>query len=149
MNGLCTVTDLFEQGVFMSYNNLVQKYNLKGKDHFWKYLQIRNCVSTKIQHMDGNHILDFLTLPHPQQTASVFNRMTNHVLSNDCINLKTIWEKDIGIVIRDEEWKIILSNTGKYVREAKGPFTQYKTIHRFYLTPLRLNRMGLTNNNVC
>ncbi len=73
--------------------------------------------------MDGNHILDFLTLPHPQQNASVFYRTTNHVLSNDCINLKTIWEKDIGIVIRDEEWKIILSNTGKYVREAKGQFT--------------------------
>ncbi len=108
MNGLCTVPDLFEQGVFMSYNNLVQKYNLKGNDHFWKYLQIRNRVSTKIQHTDGNHILDFLTLPHPQQKASVFYRTTNHVLSNDCINLKTIWEKDIGIVIRDEEWKIIV-----------------------------------------
>ncbi len=148
-NGLCTVTDLFEQGVFMSYNNLVQKYNLKGKDNFWKYLQIRNCVSTKIQHTDGNHILDFLTLPYPQQKASVFYRTTNHVLSNDCIHLKTIWERDIGIVIGDEEWKIILSNTGKYVREARGQFTQYKIIHRFYLTPLRLNRMGLTNNNVC
>ncbi len=31
MNGMCTVTDLFERGVFMSYNNLVQKYNLKEK----------------------------------------------------------------------------------------------------------------------
>uniref|UniRef100_A0A9J8CLD1 Reverse transcriptase domain-containing protein n=1 Tax=Cyprinus carpio carpio TaxID=630221 RepID=A0A9J8CLD1_CYPCA len=94
LNGLCTVTDLFEQGVFLSYNNLVQKYNLKGKDHFWKYLQIRNCVSTIIKLTDGNHILDFLKLPHPQQKASIFYRTANHVFSNDCINLKTIWEKD-------------------------------------------------------
>jgi len=149
MNGLCTVADLFEQGVFMCYNDLVRKYNLKGKDHFWKYLQMRNCVSTKIQHTDGNHILDFLSLPHVQQKASVFYRTTNQVLSNVCTNLKTIWETDIGTVLGVEEWKRILSNTGKYVREARGQLTQYKIIHRFYLTPLRLNRMDLTNNDVC
>lgn len=93
MSGLCTVTDLFEHGVFMSYNNLVQKYNLKGKDHLWKYLQIRNCVLTKFQRTDGNHALDFLTLPHFQEKASVFYRTTNHLLSNDCINIKTIWKR--------------------------------------------------------
>ncbi len=124
-----------------TFNNLVKKYNLKGKYNFLKYLQIRYCVSTKIQHTDGNYILDFLSLPRPQQKASVFYRMINHVLSNDCINLKTTWEKDIGIVIRNEEWNIFFSNTGKYVREAKGQFTQYKTIHRFYLKPIGLNRM--------
>lgn len=61
----------------------------------------------------------------------VFYRTTNHGFSNDCINLKSIWEKDIGAVIGDEEWKIILRNAGKYVREARGQFTQYKIIHRF------------------
>lgn len=42
------------------------------------------------------------------------------MFSNVWINLKIIWEKDIGIVIGDEDWKNILLNVGKYVREVRG-----------------------------
>ncbi|ROJ57636.1 LINE-1 type transposase domain-containing protein 1 [Anabarilius grahami] len=37
---------------------------------------------------------------------------TNQELGNVWTNLKTIWEKDIGAVIGDEDWKNILSNAG-------------------------------------
>ena len=43
----------------------------------------------------------------------------------------------------------IISDNGKYIREAKGKFTQYKIIHRYYFTPLRLYRMGVMDNSLC
>ena len=32
--GLCTIGDLFEDGVFLSYNKLLERFNLVGKSNF-------------------------------------------------------------------------------------------------------------------
>ena len=60
-----------------------------------------------------------------------------------------IWEKDLGCIMLDGEWLNILSDKGKHMREAKGKFIQYRIIHRYYWTPLRLCRMGVINNTLC
>lgn len=39
-SGLGTINDLFEDGVFLSYEKLLEKFHLVGKDNFWKFLQI-------------------------------------------------------------------------------------------------------------
>ena len=52
-------------------------------------------------------------------------------------------------IMEDSTWLKIIFDNGKYIREAKGKFTQYKIIHRYYFTPLRLYRMGEMNKNVC
>lgn len=148
-SGICTIADLFENDVFVSYPELIRKYKLKGKDHFWRYLQIRSCITSKIQYRDGNHITDYFTLSEECHRASVFYRTTNNLLSSDCNNLKVIWEKDLGCMIEDGDWLKIIADKGKYIREAKGKFIQYKIIHRYYWTPLRLYRMGAINDNLC
>lgn len=149
LNGLCHVADLYEEGVFMSFPDIKTKYNLKGKEHFWKYLQIRDCITSKIQYKDGNHIMDYFMLPVDHRRASTFYRTTNQLLSDSCQGLKTIWERDLGCLMDEEEWTRIISNNGKFIREAKGKFTQYKITHRYYWTPQRLNRAGIMNNNLC
>ena len=131
-NGLCNVADLYEEGVFMPFADVKRKYNLEGKEHFWKYLQIRDCVTSRIQYKDGGHIMDYLALPAEYHRASIFYRTTNQLLSDGCQSLKTIWEKDLGCLMFDEEWRRIISNNGRYIREAKGKFTQYKITHRYY-----------------
>ena len=148
-SGICNIADLFEDDVFISYSDLVRKYKLKGKDNFWKYLQIRSCITSKIQYGDGNHIMDYFKLPGECKRASSFYRKTNQLLSFDCHNLKVIWEKDLGCIMEDNIWLKIISDNGKYIREAKGKLTQYKIIHRYYFTPLRLYRMGVMNNSLC
>ena len=67
--------------------------------------------------------MDYFTLPEERHQASVFYRTTNQLLSDDCKSLKLLWEKDLGCVIEEEEWLKIISNNGKYIREAKGKFT--------------------------
>ena len=130
-SGICTIADLFKNDVFVSYSELIRKYKLKVKDHFWRYLQIRSCITSKIQYRDGNHITDYFTLSEECHRASVFYRTTNNLLSSDCNNLKVIWEKDLGCIIEDGDWLKILSDKGKHIREAKGKFIQYKIIHRY------------------
>ena len=99
-SAICTIADLFENDVFVSYPEPIRKYKLKGKDQFWRYLQIRSYITSKIQYRDGNHITDF-TLSEECHRASVFYRTTNNLLSSDCNNLKVIWEKDL---IEDRDW---------------------------------------------
>ena len=42
----------------------------------------------------------------------------------------------------------ILANTGKYIKEAKGTFTQYRLINRFYFIPSKLHRIALLASNL-
>lgn len=43
----------------------------------------------------------------------------------------------------------IISQRGKFLREGKSKFTQYKIVQRYYWTPVRLNRLGIMNNSLC
>ena len=103
-SGICNIADLFEDHVFILYSDLVRKYKLKRKYHFWKYLQIRSCITYKIQYRDGNHVMDYFKLPGECNRTSLFYRKTNQLLSNDCHNLKVIWEKDVGCITKDSTW---------------------------------------------
>uniref|UniRef100_A0A3Q3MMF7 Reverse transcriptase zinc-binding domain-containing protein n=1 Tax=Labrus bergylta TaxID=56723 RepID=A0A3Q3MMF7_9LABR len=46
-------------------------------------------------------------------------------------------------------WERILLQNGKYIREARGKCIQYKTLNRYYYTPVRLNSMGLIQSSSC
>lgn len=52
-------------------------------------------------------------------------------------------------LIIDERAQEGILLTLKNVREARGKFTQYKIIYRYYFSPTRLNKMGLLDNDLC
>lgn len=54
--GLSTISDQFEEGVFLSYNQLMLKFHLEGKENFWKFLQIRSCITSKSHSVTGNMV---------------------------------------------------------------------------------------------
>ena len=147
--GIHKISDLYMDGSVVSFSELLQKFNLERTGNFWKYLQIRDCI-TKGNFMQGqNPLMDFLDMPGPVHKASGFYKLFTGQPGGLCNNLKEIWQKDLECEFSAEEWLAILSNTGKYIREARGKFIQYKLIHRFYFTPSRLHRMGLLTNNKC
>lgn len=57
--------------------------------------------------------------------------------------------KDLDGETGDDEWAVILADSGKYVREAKGKLTQYNILHRYYYTPSRLYRMKPLGDDLC
>lgn len=149
-NGIRTLDDIFEESNFVSYQTLLEKFKLKRRAHFWKYLQLRHCIKDKILlHDDANTIDQFLKLPSRLQTASKWYEICPWKTSKGCDYLRKLWEKDLDCLLDEGVWKGILSDTEKYVREARSKYIQYKIIHRYYYTPTRLNKMKLINDDLC
>lgn len=69
-SGVCTIGDLYKNGQFMSYEELSRQFKLEGKQHFWKYLQIRDCVKSRIGNCSKNYILEYLNAPREPCKAS-------------------------------------------------------------------------------
>ena len=133
----------------MPFTDIMQKYNLEYKGNFWKYLQIRDCITKgKFSHKK-NTLMEVLDLPSTAHRAAIFYKTFNGLREDACKNLRIVWQKDLGCDLSEQDWLNILSNTGKHMREAKGKFIQYKIIHRFYFTPSKLHRMGLIGNHLC
>lgn len=51
-----------------------------------------------------NPLYDYLQLPHEAQTASVCYKSMHGATSDTCDNLKTIWQKNLGTNICDNDW---------------------------------------------
>ena len=149
LKGICTIGDLYKNGQFMSYEELISHFKLEGKQHFWKYLQIRDCVKSQISNSSENFIMDYMKMPLERCTASQFYKLTNFSVSEESTNVKLLWQRDLRTNITQEKWLDMLAGCGKYVKEARGKFTQYKIIHRYYHTPVRLHRMKLLIDNKC
>lgn len=148
--GIRTVGDLLDGDVFMSYDDIKCKFNLEGPGHFWKYLQIRDCLKEKVKVLqERNSVETFLRLPPLLCKASKWYNICPWISKATSRSLKIIWEKDLGCKIDDDLWDSILSNNGLYIREARGKFIQYKILNRYYYTPSRLCKMGIGRNDLC
>lgn len=148
LKGIATVKDLYVDGQVMSYSDLMGKYNIEGRGHFWKYLQIRHCVGDKFN-FNENPVLTYFQQPHIAHTASVCYNLIINATSDNCCSLKLIWQRDLGVDFDEGEWSKIMANVGKNIREARGKFIHYKVVHRYYYTPSRLYRMGIAENGLC
>ncbi|KAF7657710.1 hypothetical protein LDENG_00023230 [Lucifuga dentata] len=96
-----------------------------------------------------NVFVRYFELPLECHTASLFYTSTSDVISSDSTNVKMLWQRDLEEEIGQERWLNILAECGKHVKEVRGKFTQYKILHRYYFTPVRLCRMKLMNNMLC
>ena len=148
-SGLGTINDLFEDGVFLSYDKLLEKINLVGKDNFLKFLQIRSCITSKPYNITNYMVIDYMKLPIRKRKASLFYKVANSSLGNDSNHLKMIWQRDLRGEIDNDRWMRIVADCGKYVREVRGKLTQYNILHRYYYTPSRLYRIKLQGDDLC
>ena len=149
VRGIRKLSDLCVDGVLMLFTDIMQKYNLEYKGNFWKYLQMRDCITKgKFSH-NKNTLMEALDIPSITHRAAIFYKTFNGLRGDTCKTLRIIWQTDLGCDLSEQDWLNILSNTGKHMREAKGKFIQYKIIHRFYFTPSKLHRMGVIGNNLC
>ena len=94
-----------------------------------------------------NPIANYLRYPCNHK-ASLFYKNSVCLTSSSCENLRIIWQRDLECDIDQDTWEHILADNGKYIKEIRCKFIQYKILHRFYWTPCRLFRMGLMNNDI-
>lgn len=100
-NGLYT-GDLYKDGIFKSFVELVKKLNLREKGDFWKHLQIRHCMMDYQPNKAGNPAADFLQ-NSCNYKASVFYKNSVYLTSNRCENLRIIWQIDFNCNIDQGE----------------------------------------------
>ena len=94
-NGIHTIGDLYNEGVLMSYSDLVQKYDVGEQGHFWKYLQLReifvNRLSTKSRKEPNSKVL------HKHKSA-IFYSIFSPRPSKGCKNRKLTLSVKLRII---------------------------------------------------
>lgn len=96
-----------------------------------------------------NKVQEFLNCRHTLHSASLFYRKMSNIQTRMCESLRLIWQKDLGGEISDDVWQDVISNVGWATRDARSKFIHYKVVHRYYFTPLKLFKMGLTQDSKC
>ena len=73
------ISDLWVNGVFMSFADIMQKYNLEYKGNLWKYLQIKDCITKgKFSH-NKNTLMEVLDLPRITHRVAMFYKTFNGI----------------------------------------------------------------------
>uniref|UniRef100_A0A672FIY2 Uncharacterized protein n=1 Tax=Salarias fasciatus TaxID=181472 RepID=A0A672FIY2_SALFA len=106
--------------------------------------------------------LNYLSInPEPQNKShpvlshikEVWGRICKILKFNPHLNGLTSWEKDLGLIITQEEWDTILKNVKKKKkkksRELRTRLGQFKILQKMYWTPHRLHRAGLSGSPAC
>lgn len=78
VKGIHRISDLYSEGGFMSFVEITQKYGLIRKTNFWKYLQIRDCITKGKFTQNTNTVVEFLELSGSEHRAAVFYKLFNN-----------------------------------------------------------------------
>ena len=153
VKGIRAVHDLYREQSFMSFEDLKKHFDLTDRGDFWRYLQLRSSVGAvfglRRKEEKENVIQEFLNSPHFLHSASVFYKKMSSIETKMCEGLRVIWQRDFGMDIDEGVWQDVISNVGRATRDARNKFIHYKIVHRYYFTPNKLFKMGLTKDNKC
>lgn len=152
--GIIIFADLFKNnGTMKSFNELRTQYNIPGKD-FFKYLQIRNCVTSYVRERK-------LTL-HPSEVEellcsdistkgkiSAFYRILIKQGESSFDALRGMWGRELGANFDGDTWAEICETVNFPDTSTKIKELNYKFIHKFYITPVKLHRMFPNTSPKC
>lgn len=130
--GVRCIRDLFIDGVFTSFQQLVSKFSLP-KNHFFRYLQVRSFISKTYA--------CFPALPPDSDIENIMNALSSfkgavssiysniHGLRSDSLGAyRTTWETSLGMEILENMWAEALCQVHKSIC-AKDCFIQCKVLH--------------------
>lgn len=107
--GLPTFDSLFKDGNLISFDTLKQKYNLEKQD-FYRYLQIRHYIKTTIRVVSDTNVDLIVMLKkaysgdgNKKHISSLYMFFVNK-FSHSTEYVKTLWEKEGGVNITQDEW---------------------------------------------
>lgn len=144
--GLSKISDLFEEGTLMSFEQISTKYKIPRK-HFFKYLQIRSFVLSM-----QNHSLNLPVLSSLEEITtkkcnnkgliSVFyNWLTSGSTESSTTKLE-LWKVGLNEDISEDEWRQVCKNSQKQLGSVSLKLLQYNWLMQTYITPVKLNRFN-------
>lgn len=151
--GLISLSDLYINGTFASFEQLVQRYDIP-KSHFYRYLQLRNFVALNSD--------CFPTSPPTSLLDTVFTlkSVTKRAIGSiyDLINtynptplnlIKMKWETDFDEVIPEETWQKIIKNIFSSSICLRHAVIQFKVVYRLHWSRTRLAKINADIDPIC
>ncbi len=151
--GIKTIDDLYERGIFSSFNNLSKRFDLPNSRLF-RFFQVRHFVQKLFPHIP-NHppespLDDFLKLePHSKHCISVIYNLIHNINSGSANSTRGAWEESLGFELPDEHWERILELTHTSSICARHGLIQCKILHRVYYTNARLTKIYPSVSDAC
>lgn len=151
--GVKKVGDLFCDGVMVSFEDLVSKFQIPQK-HFFKYLQIRSFISSM-----QNQSLNIPQLSKLEElmvkkggNKGLISTFYNWIVSaslETSVSKLVVWRKDLNINISEETWKLICLKSQKLSINSNLKLLQYNWIMQLYITPVKLNKYNNRIPDTC
>lgn len=150
--GICTIKDLYLDGALASFMQLQQKYNLP-KNHFFRFLQIRNYLRTYKVSLDEvpPSVIDDCLIQfrgNKCQLSLIYGRLLA-VTSPSTKLIREEWEREIGVGISEEVWQSGLEDIDKQSVNTRLCLIQFKVLHRLHFSKKKLHRIFPNISPIC
>lgn len=137
--------DLFIDHTLMSFQQLVDNYNLPRK-HFFKGLQMRSFIHapSKTYVEPPLPLIEQFTVNHLQgrgQLSKLYNVLLDGSRENSHSYLSS-WRNELQLDISTEEWDKACLLAQIQSINTRGRLLQYKWLFRTYITPVKLNHFN-------
>jgi len=149
--GVCVLNDIIGEQGLRAFHDLKKAYNLPGTSFFF-YLQLRTAMCAQGVPWGiklGNHPLHEICATKGK-IKGIVSEVYKFITTASCkpLSLIRLWKTDINIS-EDPDWGAVWSNISLSSRNPDHQMIHYRLIHRFYLTPRRLQQMKLRDNPFC
>ena len=154
-NGIYFVNDLFKcDGSFYDYHTFCQEFHLSL--NFLHFIGLKRALGTIF---DLNRVNKKLTMPirpfrldillRSQKGCQVFYRVLNDSTNLSNNRVKSKWERDMGIVIPDRQWRDINRLPFNTLMSSKLIWFQYRLTNRILGTNVLLRKIGIRDSDLC
>ena len=150
--GVGFLSDLYQGGHLMSFEQLKTKYNLPVSPV--RYLQIRNFIKTHVstlagipQHTALERIMKIL--PGKKGAVSSLYQTIFSQIETNTEKQRSEWESELGVPLSIEYWETCLSNIHRCSINVRHKLIQFKIIHRLHYSKLKVNKMYPNVSALC
>ena len=143
--GVVSVKDLYIEGIFASFDQLVGVFKLQ-RSHFFRYLQVRDFARNRFPGFPAippSTLIDTILNINPYLKGTIselYNTLLTHQ-SSSSDKLRTIWSEDLNIEIEPEVWQSALKWVHASSICARHGVLQCKVIHRVHWSKSKLARI--------
>lgn len=151
--GVGKIADLYnEQKILMTFDELVDKFNIP-RNHFFKYLQLRNFIRTQNQTL----CIPSLTITEQLMEMNCIGRglisKIYKCLLGECtessVERLEAWKVDLNENISLEEWEKACTWAQSKTSNTRLKLLQYNWLMRTYITPEKLNKYNSAIPDTC
>ena len=160
--GICLLNDLLhENGAFMSYEQFLEKYNVKL--NFLKYIALIDAIPQRwkailktqvipcnvVNNQEAPHLKIGMNMKDIRQvkTCEIYLSLLSNIETNPpCI---VAWSKRMPRAITENDWKKIFLLPKLTTLETKVLNVQYKILHHCYATDSKISKWNKNKKPIC